>query len=332
MSDIVDVKNLVLVYSDGTKAVDDISFSVKQGEFFGFLGPNGAGKSTTIKILTTLLRKTSGSATVAGIDLEKGAKQIRKLIGVQSQDTAVDGDLTGRENLTLQGHFQQLPNDILKQRVDELLKLVELEDAADKRARNYSGGMRKRLDLASALVHKPKLLFLDEPTTGLDPQSRAVIWDYLQKLNKEDGTTIFLTTQYMDEADRLCHRLSIIDHGKIIVSGSPKELKSQVGADSIKLSLTNCDKDRQSAKKILEEVEGVTKVIDSEECVTIYAKNAGPIIADIVRRFDSKGIQLSSLTLSTPTLDDIFLQHTGRRIRPEELVKSPSVTFAGRRR
>ncbi len=332
MSDIVDVKNLVLVYSDGTKAVDDISFNVEGGEFFGFLGPNGAGKSTTIKILTTLLRKTSGSATVAGIDLEKGAKQIRKLIGVQSQDTAVDGDLTGRENLTLQGHFQQLPNDILKQRVDELLKLVELEDAAEKRARNYSGGMRKRLDLASALVHKPKLLFLDEPTTGLDPQSRAVIWDYLQKLNKEDGTTIFLTTQYMDEADRLCHRLSIIDHGKIIVSGSPKELKSQVGADSIKLSLTNCDNDRQSAKKILEEVEGVTKVIDSEECVTIYAKNAGPIIADIVRRFDSKGIQLSSLTLSTPTLDDIFLQHTGRRIRPEELVKSPSVTFAGRRR
>ncbi len=332
MPAIVDVRNLVLVYSDGAKAVDDISFNVEGGEFFGFLGPNGAGKSTTIKILTTLLRKTSGSATVAGIDLEKGAKQIRKLIGVQSQDTAVDGDLTGRENLTLQGHFQQLPNDILKQRVEELLKLVELEDAADKRARNYSGGMRKRLDLASALVHKPKLLFLDEPTTGLDPQSRAAIWDYLQKLNKEEGTTIFLTTQYMDEADRLCHRLSIIDHGKIIVSGSPKELKSQVGADSIKLSLANCDKDRPIAKKILEEIEGVAKVIDSEECVTIYAKNAGSIIADIVRRFDSKGIQLSSLTLSTPTLDDIFLQHTGRRIRPEELVKSPSVTFAGRRR
>ncbi len=332
MSDIITVSNLVLVYSDGTKAVDDVSFNVKEGEFFGFLGPNGAGKSTTIRVLTTLLRKTSGQVTVAGIDLERGPKEIRKLIGVQSQETAVDGDLTGRENLTLQGHFQQLPNDVLEQRVDELLKLVELEDAAEKRARNYSGGMRKRLDLASALVHKPKLLFLDEPTTGLDPQSRAVIWDYLQKLNKEEGTTIFLTTQYMDEADRLCHRLSIIDHGKIIVSGSPADLKREVGADSIKLSLVNCDKDKASAKKILEEIGGVTKVIYSEECVTIFAKNAGSIIADIVRRFDTNGIQLSSLTLSTPTLDDIFLQHTGRRIRAEELVKSPSVTFAGRRR
>ena len=204
MSDIITVNNLVQVYSDGTKAVDNISFNVKEGEFFGFLGPNGAGKSTTIKILTTLLRKTSGSVTVAGHDLDKEPKGIRKLIGVQSQETAVDGDLTGRENLTLQGHFQQLPSGELEQRVNELLKLVELEEAADKRARNYSGGMKKRLDLASALVHRPRLLFLDEPTTGLDPQSRAAIWAYLEKLNKEESTTIFLTTQYMEEADKLC--------------------------------------------------------------------------------------------------------------------------------
>jgi ABC-2 type transport system ATP-binding protein len=173
--DIITVRNLVEVYSDGTKAVDDISFNVKEGEFFGFLGPNGAGKSTTIKILTTLLRKTSGSAVVAGHDLDKEPKEIRKLIGVQSQETAVDGDLTGKENLMLQGYFQQLPSAKLKERVNELLKLVELEDSANKRARNYSGGMKKRLDLASALVHRPKLLFLDEPTTGLDPQSRALM-------------------------------------------------------------------------------------------------------------------------------------------------------------
>ena len=332
MSDIITVSNLVEVYSDGTKAVDNISFNVKEGEFFGFLGPNGAGKSTTIKILTTLLRKTSGSAIVAGHDLDKEPKEIRKLIGVQSQDTAVDGDLTGRENLMLQGHFQQLPSAELKERVNELLKLVELEDSANKRARNYSGGMKKRLDLASALVHRPKLLFLDEPTTGLDPQSRAAIWAYLEKLNKKEGTTIFLTTQYMEEADRLCRQLSIIDLGKIVASGSPAELKRQVGADSIKLSLENCTRDKPNAKDILGSLKGVTKVLDSEECLTVYAKNAGLMIADIVRAFDSNGIRLASVSFSSPTLDDIFLQHTGRRIRPEELVKTPSVVFGGRRR
>ena len=332
MSDIITVNNLVMVYSDGTKAINDISFNVKEGEFFGFLGPNGAGKSTTIKILTTLLRKTSGSAIVAGHDLDKEPKEIRKLIGVQSQETAVDGDLTGRENLMLQGHFQQLPSAELKQRANELLKLVELEDAADKRARNYSGGMKKRLDLATALVHRPKLLFLDEPTTGLDPQSRAAIWAYLEKLNKNEGTTIFLTTQYMEEADRLCRQLSIIDYGKIVASGSPAELKREVGADSIKLSLENCVKDKLSAKEILSRVEGVSSVLDSEECLTVYAKNAGLLIADIVRAFDSSGIRLSSVSFSSPTLDDIFLQHTGRRIRAEELVKSPSALLVGRRR
>jgi ABC-2 type transport system ATP-binding protein len=332
MSDIITVDNLVEVYSDGTKAVDGISFRVREGEFFGFLGPNGAGKSTTIKILTTLLRKTSGSVTVAGHDLDREPEEIRKLIGVQSQETAVDGDLTGRENIVLQGHFQQLPNAELKGRVDELLKLVELEAAADKRARNYSGGMKKRLDLATALVHRPKLLFLDEPTTGLDPQSRAAIWAYLEKLNKEEGTTIFLTTQYMEEADRLCRQLSIIDHGKIIVSGSPVELKRQVGADSIKLSIVNCAKDKPSAKNILSSLEGVTRVIDSEECLTVYAKNAGLIVPDIVRAFDNGGIRLSAVSFSSPTLDDIFLQHTGRSIRAEELVKSPSALLVGRRR
>jgi len=332
MSDIITVNNLVMVYSDRTKAVDDISFNVREGEFFGFLGPNGAGKSTTIKILTTLLRKTSGSAIVAGHDLGKEPKEIRKLIGVQSQEVAVDGDLTGRENLVLQGHFQQLRGDALKERVDELLKLVELEDVASRRVRNYSGGMKKRLDLASALVHRPKLIFLDEPTTGLDPQSRAAIWAYLDKLNKEEGTTIFLTTQYMEEADRLCRQLSIIDLGKIVASGSPAELKRQVGADSIKLSLENCAKDKANAKVILSSLEGVTNVLDSEECLTVYAKNAGLIIAEIVRAFDGGGIRLSSVSFSSPTLDDIFLQHTGRRIRPEELVKTPSIMFGGRRR
>ncbi|HTY75714.1 MAG TPA: ATP-binding cassette domain-containing protein [Candidatus Nanoarchaeia archaeon] len=332
MSNIISVKDLVLVYSDGTKAVDNISFNVSEGEFFGFLGPNGAGKSTTIKVLTTLLRKTSGEVKVAGYDIVKDAASIRKIIGVQSQDTTVDGDLTGRENITLQGHFHQMKTDDIKKRVNELLALVGLEEAAEKRARNYSGGMKKRLDLATALVHKPKLLFLDEPTTGLDPQSRAAIWGYLEKLNKEEGITIFLTTQYLEEADKLCKRLSIIDSGKIVASGSPIELKHEIGADSIRISLENCKRDNSRAKEIIKTMSDVTEIMDSEECLTVYAKNAGLLIADIVRALDSSDIRIASVTFSSPSLDDVFMKHTGKRIRTEELVKAPSRMFGGGRR
>ena len=305
MSDVITVNDLVEVYSDGTKAVDDISFSVTEGEFFGFLGPNGAGKSTTIKVLTTLLRKTSGTVTVAGLDVEKDAQEIRKVIGVQSQETVVDPDLTGRENLVLQGHLQQMTGSQLEERVDELLKLVELSEVAGRRAGHYSGGMKKRLDLASALVHKPKILFLDEPTTGLDPQARAGVWEYLNKLNKEDGITIFLTTQYMEEADKLCKQLYIIDHGKIVTSGSPTELKREVGADSIKLSLENGGSSaelNERAKNILGGISGVNSVLASDEGLTVYAKNAGLIIADIVRAFDSNKIRfgLRQLLVSNP--------------------------------
>lgn len=333
MPDIISVNNLILVYSDGTKAVDDVSFSVHEGEFFGFLGPNGAGKSTTIKILTTLLRKTSGAVTVAGHDIESGAAEIRRIIGVQSQDTTVDGDLTGRENLMLQGHFQQMHGTELRNRVSELLALVGLEEAADKRARNYSGGMKKRLDLATALVHKPKLLFLDEPTTGLDPQSRNAIWAYLERLNKEEGITIFLTTQYLEEADRLCQRLAIVDFGKIVAGGTPAELKREIGADSIKLSIENCERDKPKAKALLQSLEGVSSVTDAgpEECLNVYTKSAGPLVADIVRAFDSSDIRLTSVTFSSPSLDDVFLRHTGRRIRAEGLVHAPSTMFGGRR-
>lgn len=332
MSAIITVRDLVEVYSDGTKAVDHISFNVAEGEFFGFLGPNGAGKSTTIKILTTLLRKTSGAVSVAGFDLDKQPADIREVIGVQSQDTTVDGDLTGRENITLQGHFHQMDSGEIKKRTDELIGLVGLEAAADRRARNYSGGMKKRLDLATALVHKPKILFLDEPTTGLDPQSRAAIWSYLETLNKEQQITIFLTTQYLEEADKLCKRLSIIDAGKIVASGSPTDLKHEIGADSIRISLENCPADNPKAKEIIKSMTGVTEIISSEECLTVYAKNAGQLIADIVRALDSSDIRLSSVTFSSPSLDDVFMKHTGRRIRTEELVKAPSAAWGGARR
>ena len=331
MSDIISVKNLIEIYSDGTKAVNDISFNVKEGEFFGFLGPNGAGKSTTIKILTTLLRKNSGKVNIAGFDLDSDASEIRKIIGVQSQEITVDGDLTGRENIELQGHFHQMKTSEIKQRVNELLQLVGLESAADRRARNYSGGMKKRLDLATSIIHKPKLLFLDEPTTGLDPQSRSAIWEYLQKLNKEEKMTIFLTTQYLEEADKLCNRLAIIDFGKIVASGTPVELKNQVGADSIRVSLENCLKDRARAKEIIGSMTGVSQILDSDECINVHAKNAAQLIADIVRALDSVDIRLTSVTFLQPSLDDVFIKHTGRQIRTEEPVKAPTRMFGGRR-
>jgi len=334
LDDIIKVDNLVEIYGDGTKAVDGISFNVNEGEFFGFLGPNGAGKSTTIKILTTLLRKTSGTVTVSGYDVDRQPKAIRKIIGVQSQETVIDGDLTGRENMVLQGHLHQMEDESIRRRVEELLKLVNLTDVADRRAGRYSGGMKKRLDLATILVHRPKLLFLDEPTTGLDPQSRAGLWEYLEKLNREEGITIFLTTQYLQEADVLCRRLSIIDQGKLVASGSPAELKREVGADTIKLSVENGSSKAEknvSAKEILGQIEGVTNVLESDEGFTIYARNAGIIIADIVRALDTSEIRLSSISYSSPTLDDVFLKKTGRRIRPEELSKRSSSQMFGRR-
>jgi daunorubicin resistance ABC transporter ATP-binding subunit len=329
MSDIISVENLVEVYADGTRAVDGISFKVKEGEFFGFLGPNGAGKSTTIKVLTSLLRKTSGRVHVAGYDLDVSPGEIRKVIGVLNQETIVDVDLTGRENLRLQGRLEQMHGSVLENRVNELLRMVQLEDVAEKAAGRYSGGMKKRLDLASALVHKPKLLFLDEPTTGLDIQSRATMWDYLEKLNREEGITIFLTTQYLEEADRLCRQLSIIDQGKIIAEGSPSELKEAIGGDTITLSLKSGTDGalRSKTKEILGAVQGVTNVIDSENGVIAYTKNAGLIVADIVTALEHNNIRPSSLSVSTPTLDDVFLRQTGRRIRPEELGKKTTEPF-----
>jgi ABC-2 type transport system ATP-binding protein len=334
MSDIIKVENLVEVYADGTRAVDGISFSVREGEFFGFLGPNGAGKSTTIKILTTLLKKTSGSATVAGYDIDKDAREIRKVIGFQSQETILDGDLTGRENLILQGHFQRIRGDVLKERLNELFKLVGLSEVADKRVSFYSGGMKKKLDLASALVHKPRLLFLDEPTAGLDPQSRLGMWGHLEKLNREEGTTIFLTTQYMEEADRLCHQLAIIDYGHVVVSGSPTELKRQIGGDTIILTLANGGSDaalRERSKQIVNSIQGITKVINVENGLAVYAKNASYLIPDLVRIFDENEIHLASVNFSSPSLDDVFLQYTGRRIRSEELSKKPSSSYDWKR-
>jgi ABC-2 type transport system ATP-binding protein len=336
MPGIIDVSQLVKTYGDGTKAVKGITFSVNEGEFFGFLGPNGAGKSTTIKILTTILRKTSGTASVAGFDVESDAAKIRKIIGVQNQDTVVDEDLTGRENMILQGEMQQMEGQALKNRVDELLKIVDLVDAADKRAGFYSGGMKKRLDLATTLVHDPKILFLDEPTTGLDPQSRAAIWAYLKQLN-EQGITIFITTQYLEEVDRLCRRLAIVDLGEIVAQGAPAELKQEIGADSISLGLESTTMNgtgtREKAKQVLEnKFHEVSNIVNSDVGLTVYAKNGSFLVPEIVRSFDEAGIKLSSITVSSPTLDDVFLKHTGKRIRVEEVTSANYRGMFARRR
>jgi ABC-2 type transport system ATP-binding protein len=337
MTGIIDVSQLVKTYGDGTKAVKGISFSVNEGEFFGFLGPNGAGKSTTIKILTTLLQKTSGSASVAGFDVVADAPKIRKIIGVQNQDTVVDEDLTGRENLVLQGQLQQMHATAIRERVDELLKIVDLADAADKRAGFYSGGMKKRLDLATTLVHNPKILFLDEPTTGLDPQSRAAIWAYLKKLN-EQGITIFITTQYLEEVDRLCRRLAIVDLGEIVAQGSPADLKQEIGADSISLGFENSSMNgggdtRKRAREVLQtKFDRISNVVDSDIGLTVYAKNGSYMVPELVRAFDEAQIRLSTIGVSSPTLDDVFLKHTGKRIRVEEVSSTNMRGMFGRRR
>jgi ABC-2 type transport system ATP-binding protein len=321
----IKVNNLVKRYENSNiPAVRGISFEVKEGEFFGFLGPNGAGKSTTIKILTTLMSKSSGSVSIAGLNLEKEAQKIRRLIGVQSQETALDLDLTGHENLMLQGRLQHMSGRRLKERVNELLRLVSLEDAADKRAAFYSGGMKKRLDLATSLIHNPKILFLDEPTTGLDPQSRAAIWSYLKHLNREDRITIFFTTQYLEEADKLCDRLSIIDHGQIVAQGTPEEMKREISADAVSITIANGQGTAENghaiatAKEVLSQIGGITEVIDSDNAsLTVYGKNGAFMVPNIVRALDNAQVKISSISVSTPTLDDVFLKHTGRRIRTD---------------
>jgi ABC-2 type transport system ATP-binding protein len=324
VEDIVVVDNLHKIYGKNVIAVDGISFKVKKGEIFGFLGPNGAGKSTTIKILTTLLEKTSGNAIIDGLDIDADQVKVRRIIGYSSQEVGVDDDLTARENLMLQCSFHHIPKEKAKTKVTELLQTIRLAEAADRRLKTFSGGMRKRLDLASSLVSEPKILFLDEPTTGLDPQSRQDIWEYIVKLNRE-GMTIFLTTQYMEEADRLANRLCIVDQGKIVAEGTPAELKAQVGADKITLrfkadDLVGCEK----AKELMSKLQGIEAVgkcgdgVSAENGLTIMTKNGSALVTQVVRALDGAGINVEQLNLSAPTLDEVFLKLTGKTLNAVE--------------
>jgi ABC-2 type transport system ATP-binding protein len=316
----VQVRDLVKRYPDGTEAVQGISFDVEQGEFFGFLGPNGAGKTTTIKILITLLRKTSGDVRLMGIDIDQQPNEIRRLIGYAAQDVGVDDELTGRENLRLQGELYHMEPKLLQRRVDELLELMDLTGDAHRSAGSYSGGMRKRLDLATGLMHRPRMLFLDEPTTGLDPQNRANLWVYLERLNKHEQLTIFLTTHYMEEADKLCSRLAIIDHGQIRALGTPRQLKQDLGGDVIALTFRasngrNVGDQCQQAMTILNQAPFVTSTDCFEEGVNIYTRNGGSVVPEVLHMLQDQDMQIEQLSLTSPSLDDVFLKHTGHKIR-----------------
>ena len=325
MSELIEVTGLTKVYPDGTRAVDDVTFQVRAGEVFGFLGPNGAGKTTTIRILVTLLPKTAGAAAVGGFDVDREPEPIRKMIGYAGQFIGVDVDLTGRENLTLQARLHGMGPRDARRRADELLELFALTDAGDKRAGAYSGGMRRRLDLAQGLVHAPPLVFLDEPTTGLDPQTRTALWAHLAEL-RAGGTTIFLTTQYMEEADRLCSRLAIIDHGRIVVEGSPVDLKANVGGDVVTVSLPeNADGELvERAKGALRDFPGAGEATTFDHSVAVPVKDAGRSLSDLVRRLDEHGVPIAQLSFSTPTLDEVFLKYTGERMRVEETGRAQS--------
>ncbi|NJP06125.1 MAG: ATP-binding cassette domain-containing protein [Chloroflexaceae bacterium] len=321
MSAIIEVQNLVKTYPDGTEAVRGISFDVAEGEFFGFLGPNGAGKTTTIKIIITLMPYTSGQVLVMGFDRAHQANAIRQVIGYAPQDVGVDDDLTGRENLLMQGELFHMKHTALRQRVDELLDLMDLTNDAERPAGSYSGGMRKRLDLATGLMHRPRILFLDEPTTGLDPQNRANLWVYLERLNQQEHLTIFLTTHYMEEADRLCHRLAIIDHGEIRTIGSPRNLKQDIGGDVISLRFQSngmpLPEQCEQARDLLAAAPFALGADLFDEGVNVYAQQGGTVVPELIRLLEDHDLKVAQLSLTSPSLDDVFLKHTGHQIRQE---------------
>jgi len=301
-------------FGDNT-AVDGIDLDVAAGEIYGFLGPNGAGKSTTVRMLTTLLLPSAGSATVVGFDVRERADMVRLRIGVALQEAALDPKQTGRELLDLQGRLYGLDARQRRRRVDELLVLVDIGDAIDHRIGTYSGGMKRRLDLAAALVHEPEMLFLDEPTTGLDPSSRAAVWNEVRRLNIERGMTIFLTTQYLEEADALADRVGIIARGRIVAEGTPTQLKRSVGSDLI---IVRCRPgDSQEVARILSTLDNLGTIESSADEVVVAVQRGAKAISPVAVALSEAGITVEGLTLRTPTLDDVFLHVTGERMGEE---------------
>jgi ABC-2 type transport system ATP-binding protein len=312
----IETKSLTKVYGSGLTAVDNISFQVDEGEIFGFLGPNGAGKSTTIMILTTLLKPSSGNAYVAGFDVVSQAKKVRESIGYVQQDITVDEYLTGRENMLLQARLNHIPKNLIENRITELLELIELKDRQDEAVITYSGGMRKRLEIAGGLLHRPKILFLDEPTVGLDIQTRQKIWEYIKKIHNEFHMSIFLTTHYMEEADRLCDRIGIMDYGKIQAIDKPSTMKQALGNEVIVFSI-----DDQSKKDVmistLKQTEFVKEVTSKEDKITVFSSKGAEVATMLFNLSSTLGTQIKSISITPPSLDDVFISYTGRELRDE---------------
>jgi ABC-2 type transport system ATP-binding protein len=307
----IEVEGLVREFKKGPRAVDGIDLTVSPGEIYGFLGPNGAGKSTTVLMLTTLLPPTSGRASVGGFDIVRDGAHVRASIGAALQEAALDAILTGREHLQLQATLQGMPKADRARRGQELLERVGLTEAADRRVGGYSGGMKRRLDLALALVHSPRILFLDEPTTGLDLQSRTALWEEVARLAHDEGMTVFLTTQYLEEADALADRVGIIDHGQIVAEGTPTQLKEEVGNPTVEVvpaDVGDCD-------ALVSAVAGFgTTARGGRGAVTVQLPGGESQLAEIVRALDQAGLRIASLQLHQPSLDDVFLAKTGRKL------------------
>jgi ABC-2 type transport system ATP-binding protein len=315
----IEVRGLEREFAGGVKAVRGVDLEVAEGEIYAFLGPNGAGKTTTVRMLTTLLRPTGGSARVAGYDVVTEAADVRRAIGVALQEAALDPLMTGRELIRLQATLHGLPREEGRERAERLLRRVDLIEAADRRVGTYSGGMRRRLDLASALVHEPRVLFLDEPTTGLDPVSRKAIWEEVEVLNS-DGATVFLTTQYLEEADKLANRVGIISGGEIVAEDTPTALKAEVGRPHVEIAI--CDGEVERAREV---VAALGKPLPPRDGMVLLELEGGATaIAPVVRALDEAGLAVESLELVEPTLDDVFVAKTGYHIESEDEASEPA--------
>ena len=312
--EVIRTESLTKIFNSHLVAVDHVNFDVKRGEIFGFLGPNGAGKTTTINMLITILKPTEGKASVLGFDIAKQDNDVRNVIGVVPQEYTADEDLTGLENIFLCADLYGIPRRVAKERALDLLKLVELTDFKDKRVQTFSGGMRRRLELACGLINRPKILFLDEPTLGLDVQTRTATWSYIRKLKKEYGMTLFMTTHYLEEADSLCDRVAIIDHGKIVVVGTPEELKHGLGGDIITIGIKENDDVADLIARV-EHVKEVKKENGSYRIKAEYGEVTAPLIIEALRK---KGYSVTKLSLTEPTLNEVYLEFTGKSLRDAE--------------
>ena len=317
----IDVQHVQLTYADGTEAVRDVSMEIPEGEFFGFLGANGAGKTTTIKVLVTLLQPTAGSVAVNGHDVETEPRAVRESIGYMAQETSIDPELTARENVRFACEAYGVSTDGRDERIDELLDLVDLADVADKQAKDFSGGMKKRLDVATALVHEPPIVFLDEPTTGLDPKARNRLWEYFERIN-ERGTTVFLTTQYLEEADQLCDRLSVIRDGEIVASGSPDELKARVGGAVLDIEFADADDatlERARAVAADADLFEDADVEVTDDGLSVRSASARRHGTDLLVALNEAGFAVTGFNVRDPTLDDVFLAITGEGLDENEV-------------